>query len=88
MKENKIYYNHSFYKRMPFTAYYDLGITFPVPSRYVRYHTPTVRTKYEIPYYNGISFNNDSLDLVWISFIATRSRIWEKSENRFRSKGA
>jgi len=58
MKENKIYYNHSFYKRMPFTAYYDLGITFPVPSRYVRYHTPTVRTKYEIPYYNGISFNN------------------------------
>lgn len=58
MKENKIYHNHSFYKRMPFTAYYDLGITFPVPSRYVRYHTPTVRTKYEIPYYNGISFNN------------------------------
>ena len=58
MKENKIYYNHSFYKYLPFTAYYDLGIIFPVPSRYVRYHTPTVRTKYEIPYYNGISFNN------------------------------
>lgn len=58
MKENKIYYNHSFYKYLPFTAYYDLGITFPVPSRYVKYHTPTVRTKHEIPYYNGISFNN------------------------------
>lgn len=58
MKENKIYYNHSFYKYLPFTAYYDLGIAFPVPSRYIRYHTPTVRTKYEIPYYNGISFNN------------------------------
>lgn len=58
MKENKIYYNHSFYKYLPFTAYYDLGITFPIPSRYIRYHTSTVRTKHEIPYYNGISFNN------------------------------
>lgn len=50
------------------TAYYDLGITFAVPSRYVRYHTPTVRTKFETPYYNGTTIKKVCINFNYLEY--------------------